>query len=481
MIEFGNQTSHKPTPVSTSLPEAWLNRMRDLLGTEFSPFIDSYSQLARAGLRVNELKANIDEVGPLLPWELQPVPWCPSGFIIETDARPGKHPLHAAGLYYLQEPSAMAVVEALDVRPGHLVLDVAAAPGGKSTHIASKLQGEGVLVANDPIPGRIKALGENLERWGTPNAIIANSPIADLAAAWPHLFDRVLVDAPCSGEGMFRKLPVARQEWSEGHVQGCAVRQERLLNEAAAMVKPGGLLLYSTCTFAPEENEQQVCRFLNGHPGWELVNIPKAAGFSPGRAEGTGKRCPADVRRMARIWPHLAAGEGHAMALLQAPEDWAPDARHHMSRGSSRGGDDAPSREPLAAWEQFRAANVPTFEGAGTLLQRGDQLFLMPEGAPSFAGVRVVRPGLPLGLVRRDRFEPSHALALAVPVEDETRSVALNDDEAARYLRGEPVHAPGPPGWTLMTSQGFSFGWGKRTGDVVKNHYPKGLRSVVGR
>jgi 16S rRNA C967 or C1407 C5-methylase (RsmB/RsmF family)/NOL1/NOP2/fmu family ribosome biogenesis protein len=459
-----------------SLPDAWLSRMKLLFGSEFPAFAEALSQTALAGLRINELKAVFDDVRPLLPWPLRPVPWCPSGFLVDAEARPGRHPLHAAGVYYLQEPSAMAVVEALDVRPGQLVLDVAAAPGGKSTHIASKLQGAGVLVANDPIPGRIKALGENLERWGARNAVIVNSPVADLAAAWPGVFDRVLVDAPCSGEGMFRKSPVARQEWSEGHVQGCAARQELLLDDAATMVKPGGLLLYSTCTFAPEENEQQVCRFLDEHSGWELVDIPKTTGLSPGRPEWAGERCSANVNHMARIWPHLAPGEGHTMALLRAPLDQMPHVRAVPPRRPARAGNDAPSNDAITSWEQFRATNLPAFEPEGTMVQRGEQLFLVSPETPATMDVRVVRPGLALGRVRRGRFEPSHALALAVPTEAATRTVALNEPEAARYLRGETVRATGPPGWVLIAAEGFGLGWGKRTEDTVKNHYPKGLR-----
>jgi NOL1/NOP2/sun family putative RNA methylase len=458
------------------LPDAWLARMSDLLGSEFPAFLKAFSQPAHAGLRVNELKAEVADVAPLLPWELHPIPWCLSGFFIAPDARPGKHPLHAAGLYYLQEPSAMAVVEALDVRPGQLVLDVAAAPGGKATHIASMLRGDGVLVANDPIPGRIKALGENLERWGAPNTVIINSPVTDLGAAWPGLFDRVLVDAPCSGEGMFRKSPVARREWSEEHVQGCAVRQDLLLNDAATMVKPGGLVLYSTCTFAPEENERQVCRFLERHPGWELVAIPKTEGMSPGRFDWAGDRCPADVGLMARIWPHLAPGEGHTMALLRAPGSPHPDPEPGGLQRSPRADLDGPSSEVIATWNQFKAANLPGFDRDGTLTQRGEQLFLLPPGSPATAGIRVVRPGLPLGVVRFGRFEPSHALAMARPAKAATRHLALSDEDVVRYLRGETVKAPGPAGWVLMTFQGFSLGWGKRSGDIAKNHYPKGLR-----
>jgi NOL1/NOP2/fmu family ribosome biogenesis protein len=290
------------------------------------------------------------------------------------------------------------------------------------------------------------------------------------------VFDRVLVDAPCSGEGMFRKSSVARQEWSEGHVHGCAVRQELLLDDAATMVKPGGLLLYSTCTFAPEENEQQVCRFLDEHSGWELVDIPKSIGLSPGRPEWAGAHCAADVSHMARIWPHRAPGEGHTMALLRAPWDQMSHVRAVPPRRPARAGNDAPSNDAITSWEQFRATNLPAFEPGGTMVQRGEQLFLIPPDTPATMDVRVVRPGLSLGRVRRGRFEPSHALAMTVRAETATETVALDEPEAARYLHGETVRISGPPGWVLITIEGFSLGWGKRTRDTVKNHYPKGLR-----
>ncbi|CAN5886521.1 RsmF rRNA methyltransferase first C-terminal domain-containing protein [soil metagenome] len=458
------------------LPENFLTRMEALLGCEYPAFIDSYTLPVRSGLRVNQLRAGIEDLRAVLPWQAESIPWCPAGLTISPEHRPGKHPFHTAGLYYLQEPSAMAVAEVLDVRPGHLVLDVSAAPGGKATHLASLLLGEGVLVANDPIPGRIKALGENLERWGARNAVITNSPVAGLAAAWPGVFDRVLADAPCSGEGMFRKSSVARQEWSEEHVQGCAVRQDLLLNEAATMVKPGGLLLYSTCTFAPEENEQQICRFLARRPEWEIVDIPKSAGLCPGRVDWAENSCDADVGRMARIWPHLAPGEGHAMALLRAPA-----TRHTVSDGKERTTASAPGRNTpaevvVALWDRFKAETLPRFDPQGALIQRGEQLFLLPEGTPPLNGVRVVRPGLPLGRMRPGRFEPSHALALAAPADTATHGVALSDEDVVRYLHGETVTAPGPPGWVFITTHQFGLGWGKRSGDVVKNHYPKGLR-----
>jgi NOL1/NOP2/sun family putative RNA methylase len=454
------------------LPARFLERMERLLGQEFTAFREALERPALQGVRINTLKASTDAVVSLLPWELHPVPWCPSGFTVPEDARPGKHPLHAAGVYYVQEPSAMAVADALDVQPGHAVLDLAASPGGKATHIAALLQHRGVLVANDLVAGRIKPLGENIERCGVRNAVILNAVPQTLASAMPGAFNRVLVDAPCSGEGMFRRGSVARREWSEEHVEGCAVRQERLLDDAARMVKSGGTLLYSTCTFAPEENERQVARFLERNPGWELVDIPKTRGRSPGRPEWADGPQAGELERMARIWPHRADGEGHTLALLRAPEEplaASPERRREVAP-------EPPTRAAITIWEAFRAEHLPGLAQPGTLVQRGHWLFLAPEGAPDPGSLRLVRPGLPLGEVRGSRFTPAHALALAFPGGAFSRAIEVSEPDAVRYLRGEPLRESGPAGWLVVTHRGFPLGWGKRSGGVVKNHYPRGLR-----
>ncbi len=443
--------------------------MERLLGDEFSAFLGSYDEPSAQGLRVNTLKATAERATDLLPWRCDPLPWTESGFRIDPDARAGKHPLHAAGLYYLQEPSAMAAAELLDVQPGQWVIDVAASPGGKSTHLAALLDNRGLLVANDPVRGRIKALGENLERWGARNAIITNAAVNELAAAMPGQFDRVLVDAPCSGEGMFRKSPVAIREWSEEHVRGCAIRQEQLLESASRLAKPGGLLLYCTCTFAPEEDEEQIARFLHGHPTWSLREIDLPGG-SPGRPDWANGDHADQLARTRRIWPHLTEGEGHFFALLEAPGS-------QLDCVPSRSGRQAASGDGKALWKQFRLDVLPGFETQGKLVQRGDHLFEAPNHPESMHDVTVVRPGLPLGALRPGRFEPAHALALAARSADFVHTHELSAEEAIHYLRGETLRASGPPGWLGITTAGFPLGWGKRSSDQIKNHYPRGLRA----
>jgi NOL1/NOP2/sun family putative RNA methylase len=401
--------------------------------------------------------------------------------------RPGKHPYHAAGLYYLQEPSAMAVVEALQVRPGLRVLDLAAAPGGKATHIAAQLDGQGLLVANEVESSRIKALGENLERWGARNVIITNEQPERLAEQIGPFFDRVLLDAPCSGEGMFRKNPTARAEWSPEHVAGCALRQSRILEQAARLVAPGGMLVYSTCTFAPEENEQRIAAFLAEHAEWELLDIPKRHGFAPAQPDWADALPTPQLTRAVRLWPHQIQGEGHFVALLRngaptqrsfAPAAWfRRDERKQPKRGSRRGErTSSPGDGALAAWQAFERDSLALSFPADRLIAHNDQVYCLPEGAPDLDGLRVVRAGLWLGTAKPGRFEPSHALALVLLSEDARMTVSLKVDEAERYLRGATFEHPGPDGWVLIAVNGWPLGWGRRVGGLVKNFYPKGLR-----
>lgn len=455
--------------MTPNLPLGFVDRLAALLGDEAEAFFASYDEPARSGLRVNPLKLSPAAFAAISPWPLTAVPWSDTGFLIDVDAPAGKHPWHAAGLYYLQEPSAMAAAEALDVQPGQLVLDLAAAPGGKATQIAGLLGGAGTLVANEILPARIKPLGENLERFGVANAILLNEEPARLADRLGPVFDRVLLDAPCSGEGMFRKSPPARAEWSPEHVAGCALRQSKILASAARLVRPGGLLLYSTCTFAPEENEEQIAAFLAARPDWRLAPIPLRPGFSPGLLGLSGA---------VRLWPHRALGEGHFLAILR------------KLRNESEESNDAPTIIPgknppiagvphpvLAAWADFAAGTLRTDRfPAERLLARDNRLYLGPDHDLDLDGLKVVRPGLPLGEAKPGRFEPSHALALALRAEETCNVAAFDPAQTVAYLAGEPIPFPGEPGWTLVATDGWPLGWAKRDRGLLKNHFPKGLR-----
>ncbi len=474
--------------------------MAALLGDEFPPFLASYDAPVSVGLRVNTLKIEPEMFRDLAPFDLSPVPWCPAGFVVDERTSPpapplqgegsssppslagrgaggvgpGKHPYHAAGLYYLQDPSAMAVAELLDPQPGERVLDLAAAPGGKATHIASLMGNRGLLVANEIHPKRAWELAGNLERWGAPNAAVINETPERLAERFPGFFDRVLVDAPCSGEGMMRKGEAARIEWAPELVRGCALRQAGIIEQAARLVRPGGRLVYSTCTFNPEENEGTVARFLADHPDFALIKPPQRPGFSPGRPDwiSVGAGLAPALARTVRLWPHLAPGEGHFVAVLgraadmpanQPPKAWRPAKL---------------TRTDEAAYRNFCAAHLTGEPTVEQLALVGSYLYALPAGMPDLTALRYLHPGWWLGTLKGDRFEPSHALALGLRPEDARRVLDLPAAaaELAAYLRGETLTSPGEDGWTLVAVDGFPMGWGKRTDGRVKSRYPKGLR-----
>ena len=467
----------RPLPIVSSIPTPFAERMRSLLGPEAEDLLAALEQPPLTGLRVNTLKLSPEALRAHAPWPLERVPWCAAGFLVAGDAQPGRHPFHAAGLYYLQEPSAMAVAEALAPQPGEWVLDLAAAPGGKATHLAALIDDRGLLVANEIEARRIAALTSNLERWGVRRVVIANEQPARLAGHWGPIFDRVLFDAPCSGEGMFRKSPEARRAWSPEVVRGCALRQDQALLAAAELVRPGGALVYSTCTFAPEENEQVIARFLARRRDFELVPVALPA-VAPGRPDWVDPALAMpDLARTARLWPHRVSGEGHFIALLRrgagAP---VPVPRARVQHA------------PRRARELWRAFALATLGGDPfadmPLIVRGTRLYALPEGLPPLEGLRIVQAGLWLGTLRHDRLEPAHSLALALrsgadghdAVHPPLLDLAPDDEHLARYLQGQAIEAPGSPGWVLIAVAGFPLGWGRRVGTIVKNAYPKGLR-----
>ncbi len=399
--------------------------MTSLLGDEAGSFFASYDRPARSGLRVNTSKISAEAFRARSPWPLEPIPWCPDGFYLPADAPAGKHPWHAAGVYYLQEPSAMAPVEAMALRPELRVADVCAAPGGKSTQILNHLQRRGVLLANDVVGSRIKPLGENLERWGAELAVIANQDMSRLAAKVGDQFDRVLVDAPCSGEGLFRRTPEARTEWSLAHVEGSARRQRGVLDAAAQLVASGGELVYSTCTFAPEENEHVISAFLDAHPDWHVEPIP---GFAPGRSDWSDT--DHDLSGLARLWPHQLEGDGHTIARLR--RDGEPD---RAPGPKATGAPDVPGD-----FEAFRQRAIPGFSMETAPVRQGDSLVLPPAGMDALGDLPLVRKGLWLGAIAPGRFVPSHALALALDPAQTALVEPLDFEQAAPLSLGRNPH-----------------------------------------
>ena len=487
---------------AASLPPAFEARMRGLLGPEAPAFLDCFRRPAQRAVRANPLKLDPAQLPGLLGIAPDPVPWSREAWFLPHGVRVGDSIAHAAGLCYVQEPSALAVGEALDVRPGQRVLDLAAAPGGKTTLVAGRLGGRGLVVANEVQRGRVQALADNLDRWGSTRTAIAGEAAARLADRLPGMFDRVLLDAPCSGEGLFRRDPAAAAQWRPGHVGGNAERQRGLLAAAARLVRPGGVLVYSTCTFAPEENEHQVAGFLAAHPGWEVQEIPWHEGFTSGRPDWSPDG-PPELARTVRLWPHKLRGEGHFIARLGRPAgESAPENEPGGPRTAARGNPARRARAPRRGNVAEREGAVPwSSTGPGALLDGwrgfaaaalqgdvedrfplvtgvGERVYGVPDAELAGAGVRLVRPGLLLGRVRPGRFEPAYALGMAVGPGAVRRVRELDDQEAVAWLRGATLDAGGPPGWTLVAWNGWPLGWGRAAGGTLKNHYPKGLRTM---
>ncbi|MCM1553752.1 MAG: RsmB/NOP family class I SAM-dependent RNA methyltransferase, partial [Butyrivibrio sp.] len=442
-------------------------------------------------------------------FNVTPVSWEDNGYYYGKEEQPGRYPYHAAGVYYIQEPSAMAVVPLMEVQPGERVLDLCAAPGGKSTQIAGYLQGEGLLISNEIHAARAKILSENIERMGVANACVTNETPTRLSERFPEYFDKILVDAPCSGEGMFRKSEVACEEWSLENVELCAARQDEILDCAAKMLRPGGRLVYSTCTFAPQENEGSISRFLARHTDFVLLPIDKVKlglreGVCDGRPEWTSyDLVQGDLRNTLRLWPHYIKGEGHFAAVLQKAGD-LPEGYEPIPTGGSEQGISGRDKSLAEWWEFWKALTGEmglnrqggrSMEGDadkqrfladalgvsaenGSFLWFGEQLYWIPKEMPALKGMKVLRPGLHLGTMKKNRFEPAHALALALnPAKiQHVCQLSTRDSLIAAYLNGQTFPYEGEKGWYLVTVDGYGVGWGKLAGGIMKNHYPKGLR-----
>ena len=457
------------------LPQEFQNRMQEMLGKEYDAFLQGYEKPRFHALRRNPLKIEEKDFRDKIPFELKAVPWSIHGYYYENTDQPGKHPFHEAGIYYIQEPSAMSVVEYLEVKPGQQVLDLCAAPGGKTTQIAGFMEGEGLLVCNEIHPQRAKILSENIERLGVKNALVTNETPQRLSAVFPGFFDKILVDAPCSGEGMFRKNEEALVEWSPQNVQMCADRQDEILEEVAKMLRPGGRICYSTCTFAPAENEDCMARFITKHPEFHLVEVEKKGNMSSGNPDYAIN--PIDgLEKTIRLWPHKLDGEGHFIAVLEKDGVLEDDYKPISRNGNEKTLKEKDCQEYLEFEKEFLKVKL-----GKDLFLFGEQLYAMPENMPGLKGLKVVRPGLHLGTLKKKRFEPSHALALSLKPEEAVYTWELKADslEIKQYLSGQTFCAEGEKGWYLITVEGYSIGWGKLTGNVMKNHYPKGLRKNI--
>jgi NOL1/NOP2/sun family putative RNA methylase len=435
------------------LPRLFLQRMESVLGKEaYSLFLASYTAPPITSIRINPLK--------LLPTLVQlndHVPWCAEGRYVNPSIWSGHHPYHHAGAFYFQEASAMAVVDMMDIQPNDAVLDIAAAPGGKTTQIGSRLGPKGLLIANDVDSKRAQALMFNVERMGLTQVVVTNHDPDHLSQILPMMFDKVLIDAPCSGEGMFRKDAEAVSDWSIEHIKMCSHRQQQLLSSSVKLLKPGGKLIYSTCTFAPEENEQLIQQWLKHHPEFIVVDHPLQHQFDRQTTQGFG----------VKLWPHQIRGDGHYIVVLQHQGNAKPSVpyQHRMKN------------PPSKIWQRFAAEHFhqPTLN-PNFMLE--DRLFLIPTRFAYQSALHMLRAGVYLGEIKNNLFYPSHHLAHTLDPKDVKRvmNFSLQDPLLKTYMKGEEIPSSLEDGWVLICVDGLGLGWGKISQGRVKNHYPKGLR-----
>lgn len=461
-----------------NLPIEFEKKMKAFLGDEWDDFLYSYDNNRFQALRFNTLKVQSPEERMRILKTLKissdkKVSWADEAYYFDENVRPGKHPYHEMGLYYIQEPSAMSAAALLAPKPGMRVLDLCAAPGGKSTQLATYLGDSGLLVSNEINTQRSRILSQNIERMGIKNAIVTNEDSFVLASHFPGFFNAIQVDAPCSGEGMFRKLPEAIEQWSLENVAICAARQKEILDNAAVMLKPGGTIVYSTCTFSKEENEDVIEYFLERHPDFTL-------------------------EEMERFWPHKVDGEGHFVAKLVrrgcVDTELKADRKTKKNKNSkNRKNETKPAltKENMKLLSEFLDETISEDMAAwiknSRLVMFGEQLYRLPDMEVDIKGLKVQRAGLHIGEFKKQRFEPSHSLALALKLNDAKNLVKLTCDnpQAIGFFNGQSVMlsdeqaAECKKGWALVCVDGYPAGWGKVNGVQVKNHYPKGLRNKI--
>ena len=456
-----------------NLPSAFEEKMKKLLGSEFETYLSCYEEPRYYGLRVNTNKISSEDFAKIAPFSIRPIPWIENGFYYDGEKdMPAKHPYYFAGLYYLQEPSAMTPASRLPVEPGDRVLDVCAAPGGKATELGAKLSGEGVLVANDISNSRAKGLLKNLEVFGIGNLLVLSEEPGKLVNYFPEYFDKILIDAPCSGEGMFRKDRKMVKAWEEHGPEFFSKLQQSIIIQAADMLRPGGMLLYSTCTFDPLENEGTVEYLLRNRPEFEILDMEGYEGFSNGIPAVTESKA-AEFSKTIRIFPHKMHGEGHYLALLKKGKEETPAIKIPGKRNVGK--------IPEELKNFFQGIDWKLDEERIEI--HGERVYYMPEGLPDMKGIRFLRTGLLLGELKKKRFEPSQALAMCLKKREYRYVIDLPavDERVIKYLKGETLDVEDvtdakEKGWYLFCVDGYPLGWGKLAGGVLKNKYLPGWR-----
>ncbi len=451
------------------LPQKYLDAMKRLLGDEFQAYLDSFNEKRLYGLRVNNLKISTEDFLKISPFKLKKIPWIDNGFYYDEEDKPAKHPYYYAGLYYLQEPSAMTPANILPVEPGDKVLDVCAAPGGKSTELGAKLNGTGLLVSNDISASRAKALLKNIEVNGIGNVVITCEEPGKLISTFEEFFDKILIDAPCSGEGMFRKDNKLIKSWQTNGPEYFAPIQRSILHQASQMLKPGGYMLYSTCTFSKLEDEDNISEFLANHPDFSLIDIFDSGISSIHPYEGFTKGI--GLPQCVRIFPHKMQGEGHFVALLKKDGEAVQDVPVRGKAVKLPG--------ELEAFLEELSFEIPSSD----IVIQKENVYYLPPLAGKLKGLRAMRTGTLLGELKKNRFEPSQAFAMTLKDGQYSSCVRLkiSDDAVIRYLKGETIEVDescvtGNNSMKLIMVDGFPLGWGKYNNGQVKNKYLPGWR-----
>lgn len=443
------------------LPIKFTERMKESLGREYSDYEASLSRSTFHGLRFNDKKVDRETFLRMMPFSLEPVLWAQNGFYYDEDLQPAKHPYYHGGLFYIQEPSAMAPVSLLDVQKDDNVLDLCGAPGGKSTQIGALLGPKGLLVSNDISPSRAKAIVKNIELFGIENSLILSEEPKKLENRFAGFFDKILVDAPCSGEGMFRKDPSMIKNWEKKGIDHYRQIQMEILPCAARMLAPGGKLMYSTCTFSIEENEAIIKWFLRLNPEFKIMELRTYDGFEDGM-EG--------LREAKRLWPHRLKGEGHFVALLYKKDGEAVMPQEFTFPSLSE--------RQLKPYLDFEKELLNIELDRNRMFFSGDRLYLLPYKVPDLKSLRALRTGWYLGEIKRDRFEPSQAFASGLK-KNEVRNwidFSVEDQNVIRYLKGESLNVEAKEGYQLVCVDGFPLGWAKKSGNILKNKYSPGWR-----
>lgn len=455
-----------------SLPLKYLESMKELLKEDYDAYLESFHDNRLYGLRINTLKISPEEFLKISPFDLKPIPWIENGFYFSESDKPAKHPYYFAGLYYIQEPSAMTPANVLPVEEGDVVFDMCAAPGGKSTELGAKLNHTGLLITNDISNSRAKALLKNVEVFGIPNLCVLSEDPKKIAGRFTSFFDKILIDAPCSGEGMFRKDNKLIKSWEKNGPEFYSRIQQDIILLGADMLKPGGKMLYSTCTFSKMEDEETIRHLLKNRPEMHLIDIKEYSGFSKGIIDNEE-----DIRlqldKTVRIFPHKMQGEGHFLALLEKSADAVSE--YHAKRRPSN------AKLPAELTEFLSHLRLPLKKE--DLFIRDNKVYAVSPDMPEESGMRIMRNGLLLGEVKKNRFEPSQALAMVLKISeyDKTISLPVEDERVVKYLKGETIDLEDyaetiTEGWNLFCVDGYPLGWGKFHGSSLKNKYLAGWR-----